>query len=307
MTQRTESNGSAPTAARTKILGVGTLVAVILLLAALAASVMVRSSVPDPTCQKRRLSDWLTDYDKLGPTATFAEVNAAVRQLGTNALPELISLMRAKDSAWLCWLLNSAERHHVPRPPLANAERRHSRALAAFRALGPAAEPALPALAASVRHDNFGWVLSAVAGLGLEGCPVLLSCLTNAEAPIRAYAAALLGLSQCDPAVVVPALCARLGDPDSDVRHQVARTLAGMASSRDLAVPALVQALRREGNNKAKEALVFALLQLAPSDSSAREAVAMAYGTDNKELDSLIRRYLGQWRPPLPAAGRENP
>src|SRR5213592_4436066 len=52
----------------------------------------------EPVWKGKRLSAWLKDYDGLGPRVTSADVDEVVRQIGTNALPRLVSMLRASDS-----------------------------------------------------------------------------------------------------------------------------------------------------------------------------------------------------------------
>ena len=71
----------------------------IALLAGLAAVVLVMlwtiPGPPEPVYQGRRLSDWLKAHDRF----SREEAEEAVRRIGTNAIPSLLGMFRAKDSA----------------------------------------------------------------------------------------------------------------------------------------------------------------------------------------------------------------
>jgi len=74
-------------------------IALAVLLAALLAvvgwQVMRRQ---EPVYQGKPLSSWLIASATTGSPEAQEQANAAVRQVGTNALPTLLRMLRAKDS-----------------------------------------------------------------------------------------------------------------------------------------------------------------------------------------------------------------
>src|ERR1700722_6631770 len=81
---------------------------------------LLSPSVPDPIYKGKPLSYWLSGYlprqitgmdDTLGPT--YTEAATAVRELGTNALPHLISILREPDRTLKDRLFAVLAKQHV--------------------------------------------------------------------------------------------------------------------------------------------------------------------------------------------------
>src|SRR5215469_11736120 len=68
-------------------------VVLLALLGGLAWEVLRTKDPPEPVYQGKRLGEWLAGYN--GPSPETDEV---VRRLGTNAIPTLLRMLRAKDS-----------------------------------------------------------------------------------------------------------------------------------------------------------------------------------------------------------------
>jgi hypothetical protein len=69
----------------------------------------------EPVYQGKPLSSWLIAvYSTTGtPEAQEEQANAAVRQVGTNVLPTLLRMLRAKDSPLKVKLMALADKQHV--------------------------------------------------------------------------------------------------------------------------------------------------------------------------------------------------
>lgn len=153
-------------------------------------------------------------------------------------------------------------------------------AVKALEAMGAAAAPTEPALAALVRDGTAAVTLrSAVAGaLGTiyarpaAGEPKRLgagrvraraaltdAALSAADWPVLAAAADALAATGGTPAAVVQRLAGLLGHDDSEVRGAAALSLVRAGAAPADAVPALVERLRREQEQEVRQALVVAL------------------------------------------------
>ncbi len=156
--------------------------------------------------------------------------------------------------------------------------------------LGPAAEPAVPALMQALREEDQrrGVAAQALAKLGpaaLGAAPALVDVLACADARRRWNAAIALGRLGPGAAAHAPALVTALRDGDARVRAQAALAL-GRLRSRDAAtVVALGQAL----GDESEEARAHAARALGFLGSAARPAVARLNGA-LRDDDARVRR-----------------
>jgi hypothetical protein len=113
-----------------------------------AVTITVAWFLGEPSYQGRPLHSLLQDLDDqhLGPKNDAA--NEAVRHIGHNAVPEIISLLESRDSSlqqrFLKWLCD----HHVVKAAYTPVLENHHRAVLACQVIGPEAKPAIPALIA---------------------------------------------------------------------------------------------------------------------------------------------------------------
>src|SRR5882762_6938554 len=89
----------------------------ILAVVALAGSVreVWKPREPEPVFQGTPLSVWLTGLDEgsNGPRPDFRAAREAVRQIGTNAIPALLRMFRAKDSALTLKLISLVAKQQI--------------------------------------------------------------------------------------------------------------------------------------------------------------------------------------------------
>ena len=222
-----------------------------------------------PLYKGRRLSVWLEGYSPWSGGA-WQRSDEAVKALGTNALPILIS-----------WLRRGAN----PKQLSSMAELEQTQcAIRACKALGPVAAPAFPELTncfsqpeyaffapnalAALGADGVSVVISGLTNesTGLQHCcaqtlehvgpaasnavPSLLICLTNQDHMLRAQAARSLGCIGMYPDVVVPALVATLHDKDIWVRESAIYGLGNLKAAAKPAVPALLECLKEDPNGR---------------------------------------------------------
>jgi len=108
----------------------------------------------EPIYQGKRLSSWLEAYKLYGVAGVETwqvrveqqEADEAVRRIGTNALPTLLRMLRAKDSALKAKLMDLAQKQHFIHINYIPADELNYRACSAFGVLRAKAQSAAPAL-----------------------------------------------------------------------------------------------------------------------------------------------------------------
>jgi len=152
-----------------------------LALAVVAVIVVTSRGPTEPAHGGKRLSAWLDELSAMtfpGECDPNTRPAQAVRAIGTNAIPWLLHELRAEGST-LKWRFNQLlERQTFIKFRFAGSHTRLRRACMGFAALGPMAEPAVPALLKLVENKP-GYVPSALAYVGPPAIPALQQCLTN--------------------------------------------------------------------------------------------------------------------------------
>ncbi len=103
----------------------------------------------EPSWEGRKLSSWLMEgYGAIGTHTGFDNeaADAAVRHVGTNALPYLVRELGAKHSSTKLVLASFASKQSVLHVHYVDGDSRRHQAVEAFRALGQIPAPALPQL-----------------------------------------------------------------------------------------------------------------------------------------------------------------
>jgi len=246
---------------------------------------LVLSQPREPVYQGKSLSVWLQNYVRppkfVGELPGLRETDEAVRQMGTNAIPTLSRMLRARDASWKVWLMTLAKKQRVIRIHFVPATERHILALQALNELDhDAAKAGVPALIElyDTSPDN-AFRLAVVSALGRIGSsermissppalrldpfnatnndpdplltkalvPPLLRGATNASsAELRAQSLYVLTHIHAEPSVVLPVLVNALNDSSSTVRREALFRLVAMPAEPKLAglvVPALTRSL----------------------------------------------------------------
>ena len=206
----------------------------------------------EPVYQGKRLSEWLKTYMTANLNQRIQaelEAHEAVRRIGTNAIPTLLRMLRAKDSPLKVKLMDLAERHNIIKVYI-TAEDWNSEAVSGFEVLGTNAQSAVPALTRIVDQNisptSRYYAIQALSGIGppaAEAVPSLLRCATDTDPEVRGVAIVALGYIHAEPDRVVPVLMNALHDPDSEVRESTLVALERFGPDAKLAVPALVELL----------------------------------------------------------------
>jgi len=174
-----------------------------------------------------------------------------------------------------------------------SADTYHQRALHAFRVLGPSAACAIPELMSAINTNNYGYVMSVLAGFGQEGVMPLTSLLTNEDTNIRQYAAAELSWPEVDRSAAIPALINSLNDTNSLVCRTAIRALGEIATHYDVVVPALTNLLNDHYGPEIRETSCLALQRFVTKSPSAVAALRRALSDPDENVRSMAESCLG--------------
>jgi HEAT repeat protein len=222
----------------------------------------------------------------------------AIRAIGPASLPHLIQILAKRESPLKAHCQELMERQQLIRLRTTPLRVHQTHAALACAELGPAAAPAIPALAALIEDPSLtGYACAALSQIGPQTLPLLtnalrstsaltrveaaghlrnlrprelpvpalLQALHDTNAPVRSRAAESLGALGCALDRVVPALIACLEDPDLAVRLSAAQSLGWLGPAAAPALPTLVKLWRKEEMAAAGFQLAQAIKTIDPS------------------------------------------
>ena len=232
-----------------------------ILLVAGTGTVMVKNSFfPSlPSYQGKPLSVWLKDYDNVKETfanngAKLHELDKIVSQMGTNAIPTLLRLLREEDFKGHDFRSNGNEASN------------------GFRVLGARATNAVPDMM-KIYEKNPAARVDILYSLNCIGTnadvPIdwLLPKLKDPAPQIRAGIAYVLGQMHTKSEQAIPALIQCLSDSNSNVRAEAALALGSCGADAKSAIPQLVDLL----NDKVKgvrNRAAFAIKEIDPETAA---------------------------------------
>jgi HEAT repeat protein len=255
---------------------------------------LVLSAPPsEPVYQGRTLNSWLreamdTAGDTVNPDVPKAE--DAIKKIGTNALPSLIRMLRAKDSPVKLALMRLAGKQKIIQFQFETASDLHVRAAYGCIILGPEASASIPALIELLQEGEPSSIAGdALVNMGPEGVRALAGALTNTDSHVRYFAtAALAGVSirrqttdstaqqiathDEEVKIAVPALIKLLKNKSDTVRDKAAESLGAIGRQPDTVIPALIAMLRDEGSSW--DGVPFAIAATSALGSFGRQAEA---------------------------------
>jgi hypothetical protein len=254
----------------------------VLLLAGILALLFGRRPIPrEPSFEGRTLTSWLDHhvassaaippYDSPG----WKKADEALRAIGTNAIPTLLEMLRAKDPPrlvlkWSRWAEQFRWMRIKRRSPVA----RHEEAKYAFQVLNTNAVGAVPGLI-EIYQQNLSpsSQSSAAQSLGHIGraaqaaLPTLIQDFTHTNQDTRFYAVSAVARIGGEPAVVIPALTSVLNDSYVNVRWNAVSGLNSFGSRARSAVPEILKMLNdpgMAGSSGITQQVADALWQIAP-------------------------------------------
>ena len=262
----------------TRRMGVGLCILVVLV----AGTVLWRATRPDePSYGGKPLTRWLESHvpnSSANPpfnSPGWKKADEALRHIGTNAIPTLLRMVRAKDPPKVILkLIDAAQQRGLAKQRYRRASQRNEEAEYAFEVLGTNAVGAVPELIAIYQADvSPSSQRCAALALGHIGrpaaaaIPVLLNNFTHTNGDVRFYAVSALNHIGGEPSVVVPALKGVLRDPKLEVRWNASGALSKFGRRAQSAVPELLEAINdpaTQGYKGLKEQLETALWRIAP-------------------------------------------
>lgn len=177
----------------------------------------------EPVYDGKPLSAWLDEWDryilawdqKSPDRPKHDRALAAIQQIGTNAIPSLLSMAARKDPTWKKRLIALAKKQSLIRLKFRPPGEYHSKAANGFGALGAAAQPAVPVLIGLLRDEepevraSAAFCLHRFGPSASNAVPALVEALNkegNGYGPVLINAMLALQKIHSDPELVVPVL-----------------------------------------------------------------------------------------------------
>lgn len=259
-------------------------VVIAVILVAVVGVILLLLPEREPSYEGKRLSEWLVgfypdrkDYRPLDEQPQHIKAANAVRQIGTNAAPTLLRMLRASDSSLKLQLLRLASKQKLIKVHYTSAGELNMLASMAFGSLEGASNT-VPELIDIYRENRSEYSQNAVVlALRSIGPPAELAvpCLIDAAATtnfaMRHNALAALGEIHARPELVVPVLTNALRDPDAMVRGAAACGLRDFGERAKSAVPALLELLK-DKDQYASSLAADALEQIDPEATAEARA-----------------------------------
>jgi hypothetical protein len=220
---------------------------------------------PEPTYNGKTLSASAQQYGSnhwrgAAGRAADQEAEFAIRQIGTNGIPFLLDLMRARDSGMKKKLRTILPRTWQNKPYLrdrsGDIRRIGAYGLAALGTNAPAAVPALIEIASHHPDEDGRYIavfaLRTLGSAAEPAIPFLIQCLTNQTRIIRDDAALGLGYMQRRSEIAVPALIRYLESVKMSGGWEITDAIASVAqfgTNAKPAVPILIGLLKHSDHD----------------------------------------------------------
>jgi hypothetical protein len=253
----------------------------LLLASALGLLVWEASGPREPVFEGRPLTSWL-DHHVASSAASppynspgWKKADQALRSIGTNAIPTLLAMIRAKDPAPVVLkLLQVAGRYRWTGINYRYALTRNEEAEYAFEVLGTNAVGAVSELIKIYERDisRSSQRCAALAlghiGRGAQAAlPALIRDFTHTNGKVRFYAVSAVIHIGGEPGAVMPALTSALKDPNVDVRWNALVGLSHFGGRARPAVPEILKMFNDQGmvgSSSITQQVETALWRIAP-------------------------------------------
>lgn len=245
----------------------------------------------EPSYQGRALGQWLSDIENANDDRQAEPAMNAVRQIGTNAIPYLLAMMRVQDSKLKEKIILLLGKQHIFRIRVIDADDKHLRAMYGFQALGPQASSAIPELKVMVNNLKIvHFATAALVNISPNGVEAATCGLQSTNALVRRETAGVLGIpgivrftTNATPArmavlraqaeFAVPPLIRALNDSDELTRARAAIALGLLGQKPEIAVPALIKNLQVTNSWRVPASAAKALGRFGPSAALALPAL----------------------------------
>ena len=239
----------------------------------------------EPVFEGRTLTSWLDHHVATSAASPpygspdWKKADEALRNIGTNAIPTLLEMIRAEDPPPVVLkLLRLAERYRLMRHNYRSALWRNEEAEYAFQVLGTNAVSAVPQLIKIYNEDvsPSSQRCAAMAlghiGRGAEAAlSVLIQRFTHTNDDVRFEAVSATMNIGGEPRVVIPALTSALKDPNVNVRWNALVGLSKLGSRGRPAVPEILKMFSDQGmvgSSSITQQVEIALWRIAPEKST---------------------------------------
>jgi hypothetical protein len=231
-------------------------------------SVVRRESAGDSQRLRKRLDEFSFGLENT-PTQTVA----AVRAMGTNALPILLREVQHDSSRFERAFNRWSQKQNLIRLEVPVDYGRGIAAANAFHALGTQACSAIPILT-NLLYDGSNYITAAIAlaGVNEESVRHLLAGLASTNERIRLGVTLGLGHARYERDRVVEELINALTDPVQFVRYNAASALGSLQHRPNLSIPPLIESLK-DGDPLVRSSAAIALGQFGPKAASALSAL----------------------------------
>ncbi len=240
---------------------------------------LTRRNQPAVVYQGKSVEEWsLQLYSSLEQTQRDA-ASAALKTLGSNAVPDVIRMLRNRDPLIRrqLWVLAPRIPTHLRKGILSNvkpprARLYHIAAMRAVAAIGPEARSTIPDLAQKLQGNDLQETWEAGTALGSVGPDALRALVTALQNQLPAVRqAALSGIKEVGPeaAQAIPAVIEKLGDRDQWVRGWAAQALTSIGRP---AIPQLLQTVEN-GIGETRRGAAYVLAGIYPSRRVASPAL----------------------------------
>jgi hypothetical protein len=215
------------------------------------ATIWLRSLV-QPQSRGHTIEFWVQRYNDSRLTGLGAEeAQSAIRGIGTNGLPALLSMLEAKDPWWKPKLTEFLTKQLRLKVRVKSAQTKNWQAAAAYEVLGDTAAPQVPQLISLLEKTSDPYRRNFVAAaLGFIGpsarpaIPALVRSTRDQHRGLRSNSYLALSRIHGDPMQVVPVMVAGLNDSDFTARQSAISCLSYYGRHASNALPALAAAAK---------------------------------------------------------------
>ncbi len=245
-----------------------------------------------PGYRGKDLYEWSAELRKVEQNYSDPErwkkteaASAAIRAMGTNALPYVMADLKAHntviDEAAL-WLSKKAP---FLKLKTRKVEDRWVRGIAAMKALGPMAKPCLPELV-TLTKQRTGYMESALVAVGPDALPAITNLLSTSKFPQSGNLIGALGnavsagdIKPEEAAVALPYIVKVFQSTDRHGAWYAASTMGAIHQQPDVCVPLLISG-RNDPNTAVREACTRALGEFG-DEAAGGQAAQMAAEFDH--------------------------
>ena len=198
-----------------------TLAVLLVILAGVVVWQVLRLS--EPVYQGKPLKVWLRQWATTHLDGDGGELGdqteAAIRQIGTNAIPIYLDMVATKESALKLKLLALVPSRWAVQIPTSNAYAYRLLGAYGLIALGAEAKPAVPALIALLKdadpdvRGTAAFTLQSLGPVASAALPSLLTCLQDPSYTVQYHAILGMGQIRQEPERVIPLLITYLDKP----------------------------------------------------------------------------------------------